>query len=40
METIADLINEVVTNIKDEALIAKVRSQVNELMSDQPLFKY
>ena len=40
METIADLINEVVTNIKDEALIAKVRSKVNELMSDQPLFKY
>ena len=40
METIADLINEVVTNIKDEAVIAKVRSQVNELMSDQPLFKY
>ena len=40
MDTIADLINEVVTNIKDEALIAKVRSQVNELMSDQPLFKY
>ena len=40
METIADLINEVVTNIKDEAVIAKVRSQVNELMSEQPLFKY
>ena len=40
METIADLINEVVTNIKDEAVIAKVRSKVNELMSDQPLFKY
>ena len=40
METIADLINEVVTNIKDEAVIAKVRSQVNELMIDQPLFEY
>ncbi len=40
METIADLINEVVTNIKDEAVIGKVRSQVNELMSEQPLFKY
>ena len=40
METIADLINEVVTHIKDEAVIAKVRSKVNELMSDQPLFKY
>ena len=40
METIADLINEVVTNIKDEAVITKVRAQVNELMSSKPLFQF
>lgn len=40
MDTIADLINEVVTNIKDEAVITKVRSQVNELMSGKPLFQF
>lgn len=38
METIAGLINDVVTNIKDEAVVANVRKQVNELMDARPLF--
>ncbi len=40
METIADLINEVVANIKDEKVISHVRKKVNELMNSRPLFQY
>lgn len=38
METIADLINEVVTNINDEKTITEVRGKVNELMKGRALF--
>ena len=38
METIADLINQVVTNIQDEKTITAVGQQVKEMMSGKPLF--
>ncbi|EKB59816.1 serine hydroxymethyltransferase [Bergeyella zoohelcum] len=38
METIADLINQVVTNIQDEKTITAVGQQVREMMSGKPLF--
>jgi glycine hydroxymethyltransferase len=37
---IVDLMDEVITNIENESLIAKVRKQVNEIMKDYPLFAY
>ena len=40
METIAGLINDVVMNLKDEAVISGVRKKVNELMDARPLFQY
>ncbi len=38
METIVSLIDKVLMNKEDEALISEVRAQVNELMSNRPLF--
>jgi len=38
METIVSLIDQVLSNKEDEAVITAVRSQVNELMSNRPLF--
>ncbi|MDE6683368.1 MAG: serine hydroxymethyltransferase, partial [Muribaculaceae bacterium] len=40
METIADFIDRVLTNADDPAVIAEVRSQVNELMNDYPMFAW
>jgi glycine hydroxymethyltransferase len=37
---IVDLMDEVITDIENESTIAKVRSKVNELMADYPLFAY
>ncbi len=38
METIADLINEVVLNISNENVLEVVKKKVNELMNGKPLF--
>jgi len=38
METIADLINEVVTNIKDENTLEQVKQKVHQLMEGKALF--
>lgn len=38
MALIVDLIDEVLTHPEDEAVLEKVREQVNELMKDKPLF--
>ena len=38
METIADLINEVVTNIKDENILKQVKQKVHQLMEGRALF--
>ncbi|MEK6154292.1 serine hydroxymethyltransferase [Flavobacteriaceae bacterium 3-367] len=38
MSLIVDFIDEVLTHPEDEAVLAKVREQVNELMKDKPLF--
>jgi len=38
METIVSLIDQVLSNKEDETVIAAVRIQVNELMSNRPLF--
>lgn len=38
METIADLINEVVTNIKDENTLEQVKQKVHQLMEGRALF--
>jgi glycine hydroxymethyltransferase len=38
METIVSLIDQVLSNKEDETVIAAVRTQVNELMSNRPLF--
>ncbi len=40
MPVIVDLIDEVIANIDNEAVIEKVRSKVNDLMSGFPLFAY
>ncbi len=40
MGDIVDLIDEVISNINDEATLNKVRAQVNLLMKDFPLFAY
>ena len=40
MPVIVDLIDEVIANHEDEEVIIKVRSQVNEMMSEFPLFAY
>ena len=40
MNTIAELISEVVDNIKNEEVIADVRKKVNGLMEGKALFNY
>jgi glycine hydroxymethyltransferase len=40
MEKIADFISDVVTNINDDAKIAAIKTQVNALMNEKPLFQY
>lgn len=39
MKVVVDLIDEVITNFEDEATLEAVKSKVNELMKDLPLFK-
>lgn len=38
METIADLINEVISDINNENTIAEVKKKVHQLMADRPLY--
>jgi glycine hydroxymethyltransferase len=38
MEPIVDLVDEVISNIEDENVIASVRKRVNDMMKDFPLF--
>ncbi len=38
MGPIVDLVDEVISNIEDENVIASVRKRVNEMMKDFPLF--
>ena len=40
MSTIADLVDEVLTNSEDEAKIADVKNRVNNLMAEKPLFNF
>jgi len=40
MDTIAELISEVVDNIKNEEVLTSVRKKVNELMEGKALFNY
>ena len=40
METIVSLIDRVLSNIDNEAEIAAVRKEVNELMANYPLFAW
>jgi len=40
MPVIVDLIDQVISDIESEAVIEKVRKQVNELMSGYPLFSW
>lgn len=40
MPIIVDLIDEVISNIESEAVVAKVRKQVNGMMKDLPLFAW
>jgi len=40
MPVIVDLIDEVISNINDEAVIDSVRVRVNEMMSELPLFTW
>ncbi len=40
METIADMIDRVLSAPEDEAVIADVRRQVNEMMADYPMFAW
>ena len=38
MVTIVDLVDEVITNFEDEAILANVKEKVNAMMKDKPLF--
>jgi len=40
IETIVDMIDNVITHIDDESVISSVKQKVNQLMSDYPLFAY
>ncbi len=40
MGIIVDWIDQVLTNPEDEAVIAKVRSEINEMMKEKPLFDW
>ena len=40
METIAELISEVVDNLKNDTVLEEVKKNVNELMNSKPLFQY
>jgi glycine hydroxymethyltransferase len=40
MPIIVDLIDEVISNINDEAVIDSVRERVNEMMAELPLFAW
>jgi glycine hydroxymethyltransferase len=40
METIVALIDKVLTNFTDEAIIEAVADEVNELMSSKPMFVF
>ncbi len=40
MPLIVDFIDEVISNIDNEEVIEKVRKQVNELMSNKPMFAW
>lgn len=40
MEPIVELIDEVISNINDEKVLAAVKSKVNKMMKDFPLFAY
>ena len=40
MPVIVDLIDEVLQNVENEAIIAKVRRRVNDIMADYPLFAW
>jgi glycine hydroxymethyltransferase len=40
MPVIVDLIDQVISDVQSEAVIEKVRKQVNELMSVYPLFSW
>ncbi len=40
MRTIAELIEEVLNNPENEQVIADVRSRVNEIMKEYPIFAY
>jgi len=40
MPIIVDLIDQVISNIENEEIIIKTKKQVNELMSEYPLFKW
>ncbi|UBM62576.1 serine hydroxymethyltransferase [Candidatus Sulfidibacterium hydrothermale] len=40
MEPIVEMIDEVISNIEDETVLAGVKKRVNEMMADFPLFAY
>ncbi|MBM1107456.1 serine hydroxymethyltransferase [Aurantibacter crassamenti] len=40
MQTVVDLVDEVLTNAEDEAVITSVKARVNKLMSGKQLFNY
>ena len=39
-EPLIDFIDEVISNIDNEEVIANVRKKVNEMMSDRPMFAW
>lgn len=40
MDTIVDMIDQILCDVENEALITKIRKQVNEMMSNRPLFAW
>ena len=40
IESVVELIDDVIMHIEDESMISKVRGKVNDLMKDYPLFAY
>jgi glycine hydroxymethyltransferase len=40
METIVELIDRVITNHTDEAVLEEVANEVNDMMSERPIFVF
>ena len=40
MKTVVDLVDNVITNIEDEAVLEETKNKIHSMMSDKPLFNH